>query len=153
MAAFLKSLEGIGPEGPSTRPPSPQPNFVPAVQNDFAARVRWSVTPTYAAANHEPRVTVRGGARVSARPGETVRLEGAAPDPDGNAVAAKWWRWKDVDTYPGEVTLADPTSLATSFRVPADATAGQTIQLVLEATDDGRPALTRYQRVVVTVTR
>src|SRR5215218_278228 len=153
MAAFLKSLEGIGPEGPSTRPPSPQPNFVPAAQNDFAARVAWSVTPTYAGANHEPRVTIRGRTRVSARPGETIRLEGAASDPDGNAVAAKWWRWKDVDTYPGEVTLADPTSLATSFRVPADATAGQTIQLVLEATDDGRPALTRYQRVVVTVTR
>jgi hypothetical protein len=37
------------------------------------------------------------------------------------------------------------------MQVPADATPGQTIQLVLEATDDGRPALTRYQRVVVTV--
>jgi hypothetical protein len=37
--------------------------------------------------------------------------------------------------------------------VPADAVAGQTIQLVLEATDGGTPALTRYGRVVVTVTR
>jgi hypothetical protein len=37
--------------------------------------------------------------------------------------------------------------------VPNDATPGQTIQLVLEATDDGTPALTRYQRVVVSVTR
>ncbi|HKH91309.1 MAG TPA: hypothetical protein VKA54_05870, partial [Gemmatimonadaceae bacterium] len=153
MAAFLKSLEGIGPEGPATRPPSPQPNFAPAAQNDFAARVKWSVTPTYAAANHEPRVTIRGSTRVSARPGETVRLEGITSDPDGNAMTVKWWRWKDVDTYPGDVTLETPASLATSFRVPADAAAGQTIQLVLEATDDGRPSLTRYQRVVVTVTR
>ena len=37
-------------------------------------------------------------------------------------------------------------------RVPADAMAGQTIHLIIEATDDGAPALTRYQRVVVTVT-
>jgi hypothetical protein len=153
MAAFLRSLEGIGPEGPTTRPPSPQPNFVPAAQNDFAARVKWSVTPTYAAANHEPVVAVRGGGRVSARPGETVRLEGTASDPDGNAVTVKWWRWKDVDSYPGEVTMANPPSLATSLQIPADAAPGQTIQLVLEATDDGRPALTRYQRVVVSVTR
>jgi hypothetical protein len=153
MAAFLRSLEGIGPEGPSTRPASPQPNFAPAAQNDFAARVKWSVTPTLAAANHEPTVSIRGSAQLSARAGETVRLEGVASDPDGNAVAVKWWRWKDVDSYPGEVTLAEPTSLATSLRVPADAAAGQTIQLVLEATDDGRPALTRYQRVVVTVVR
>jgi hypothetical protein len=150
---FMRNLERSGAGGPSTRPASPQPNFTPAAQNDFAARVKWSVTPTFAAANHEPTVTVRGSARIAARPGETVRLEGVASDPDGNAVAVKWWRWKEVDTYPGEVTLANPSSLATSLRVPADATAGQTIQLVLEATDDGRPALTRYQRVVVLVAR
>jgi hypothetical protein len=124
---------------------------VPAAQNDFAARVKWSVTPTFAGANHDPVVTLRSSAHVSARPGETVKLEGAASDPDGNTVTTRWWRWKDVDTYPGDVTIANPTSLAASFQVPSDAKAGQTIQLVLEGTDSGAPPLTRYQRVVVTV--
>src|SRR5688500_5727575 len=150
---FMRRLEQAGPDGPATRPPSPQPNFTPAAQNDFAARMQWSVTPTYAGANHEPVVAVRGGASISARPGEVVRLEGTASDPDGHALAVRWWRWKDVDTYPGDVSLSEPTRLATRLQVPSDATAGQTIQLVLEATDDGRPALTRYQRVVVSVTR
>jgi hypothetical protein len=40
-----------------------------------------------------------------------------------------------------------------SVQVPADAAAGQTIQLVVEATDNGTPALTRYRRVVVTITQ
>jgi hypothetical protein len=151
IEAFMKSLEGIGVEGPKNRPPSPQPNFVPAAQNDFAARMKWSVTPTFAGANHDPVVTLRTSAHVSARPGETVKLEGTASDPDGDTVTAKWWRWKDVDTYPGDVTIANPPSLATTFQVPSDAKAGQTIQLVLEATDNGTPPLTRYQRVVVTV--
>ena len=62
------------------------------------------------------------------------------------------WRWKDVDTYPGEVALATPAGLATTVRVPTDAAAGQSIQRVLEATDDGMPPLTRYARVVVFVT-
>ncbi|HKR10170.1 MAG TPA: nucleoside hydrolase-like domain-containing protein, partial [Gemmatimonadaceae bacterium] len=149
--AFMKSLEGIGPEGPATRPPSPQPNFTAAAQNDFATRMKWSVTPTYASANHEPTVDIRGSARVSARPGETVRLQGAGSDSDGNAVAVRWWRWKDVDTYPGEVSLLNPTALTTTLRVPDDAAPGQRIQLVLEATDNGTPALTRYRRVVVAV--
>ena len=152
MDAFMRSLEGIGTEGPATRPPSPLPNFVPAAQNDFAARVKWTVTPTFAGANHEPTVAIRGSAVITAHPGETVHLEGTTSDPDGNAVSVKWWRWKDVDTYPGAITLIDPTSLTPSFQIPSDATAGQMIQLVLEATDNGRPALTRYQRVVVTVT-
>jgi hypothetical protein len=149
--AFMRSLEGIGPDGPSTRPASAQPNFVPAAQNDFAARVRWSVTPTYAGANHEPVVTITGGSRISVRPGETVRIQGEVSDPDGNAVTVRWWRWKDVDTYPGDVHIASPNSRTLEMRVPEDAQPGQVIQLVLEATDNGRPVLTRYQRTVVAV--
>jgi hypothetical protein len=150
--AFMKSLVGIGPEGPSTRAPSPTPNFVPAAQNDFAARMKWSVTPRYADANHDPVVTIRGSSRISARPGERVHLAGEVSDPDGNAVLVRWWRWKDVDTYSGDVTLSNPDSLLTQLRVPDDANPGDTIQLVLEATDNGVPRLTRYQRVTITVT-
>jgi hypothetical protein len=149
----MKSLEGIGPEGPKTRAPSPRPDFTAAAQNDFAARIRWSVTPTFAGANHEPRVSLRTSPRITARPGETVRLDAIASDPDGNAVRVKWWRWKDVDTYPGDITIASPNTYTTSMPVPADAAAGQTIQLVLEATDDGTPPLTRYQRIVIDVLR
>ena len=135
------------------RSPSPDPDFIPAAQYGLAARLLWSVTPTYAGANHEPRVSVRGSPAVAARPGETIRLEGLTSDPDGNAVSVRWWQWQEVGTYPGKVTFSNPTALATSVQVPPDAAQGQTIQLVLEATDNGTPALTCYQRVVVTVTR
>jgi hypothetical protein len=135
------------------RPPSPDPDFTPAAQNGLAARLLWSVTPTYADANHEPTVSIRGSARIAAPPGATVHLEGTTTDPDGNAVTVRWWRWKDVDSYPGAITLSNPSALATSLRVPADATGGQTIQLILEGTDNGTPPLTRYQRVVISVMR
>ena len=98
-------------------------------------------------------MAVRGSWRISGRPGETVRVEGTASDLDGNALAVRWWRWKDVDTYPGDVSLSDPLALATHVQVPNDATPGQTIQLVLEATDNGTPALTSYQRVIISVQR
>lgn len=136
----------------SSAPPSAVPNFTRAAQNAFAARMRWSVTPTYAGANHEPSVTIHGSPRISARPGETIRLQGVVSDPDGDAVAVQWWHWKEVGTYPRSVTIANPDSLASSAQIPSDATAGQTIHLILEATDGGTPALTRYQRVVISVT-
>src|SRR5262245_26637642 len=139
--------------GIAARAPAQGPNFTPAAQNGFATRMRWSVTPKRADANHEPRVMTRGNSRISARPGETIRLQGVASDPDGNTVVVKWWQWKDVGTYPGQVMLSNPTSLATSMQAPADALAGQTIHLILEATDNGTPPLTRYQRIVVSVTR
>jgi hypothetical protein len=151
--SFDSSGAGALRPSPGTRPPSPNPNFVPAAQNDFAARMQWTVTPAFGGANHEPVVSIRGSSQISAPAGDTVRLEGATSDPDGNAVHVRWWRWKDVDSYPGQVTIANPGSLATSVTVPSDASAGQTIQLVLEGTDDGAPALTRYQRVTISVVR
>jgi len=35
--------------------------------------------------------------------------------------------------------------------IPKDAVAGQTIHMILEATDNGTPTLTSYQRVIITV--
>jgi hypothetical protein len=124
--------------------------FGPA-QQDFAARMKWTVTPRFNGANHAPVVSVKGPVDRSAAPGETVRLEGRASDPDGNAVTLKWWQYTDAGTYPGSVALRmrDPSSV--SFEVPSSASPGQTIHLILEATDNGAPALTRYQRVIVTV--
>ena len=42
-------------------------------------------------------------------------------------------------------------ALSTTFRVPNDAQPGETIHVILEATDDGTPPLTRYQRLIVRI--
>ena len=122
------------------------------MQRDFAARLKWSVTSRFADANHEPKVRIKGPLNVSARPGETIRLSGEVSDPDGDAVAVRWWHYR-VGSYPGEVAVDTPTAVAANLRIPADATPGQTIHLILEATDSGTPALTRYQRIIITVAR
>jgi hypothetical protein len=122
-----------------------------AAQNDFAARMLWSVTPKFSDANHPPRVSIAGPLDISARPGSTVRLLGDTSDPDHDALKVTWWQYNDAGTYPGDITFSDPAALTTTFRVPDDARPGQTIHIILEATDSGTPRLTRYQRVVVTV--
>ena len=80
--------------------------FFGVAQRDLAARLKWSVTPSFAGANHEPVVSVNGPLNVTAAPGETVRLEGLATDPDGHALTFKWWQYTDADTYPGQVVAA-----------------------------------------------
>jgi len=125
--------------------------FFAAAQNDFAARMQWSVTPQFRAANHPLKVSIKGSLDISAHPGSTVHLEGAVSDPDHNTATVTWWQYNHAGTYPGDITFSDPTALTTTFRVPEDAKLGQTIHVILEATDNGTPPLTRYQRVVVTV--
>jgi hypothetical protein len=125
--------------------------FFAAAQNDFAARMRWSVTPKFSEANHPPRVSIKGPLDISAFPGGKVRLQAEASDPDHDTVTVTWWQHNDAGTYPGDITFSDPAALTTTFRVPDDAKPGQTIHVILEATDNGTPRLTRYQRVIVTV--
>jgi hypothetical protein len=50
------------------------------------------------------------------------------------------------------VPLTDATAETTRLTIPADAV-GKTVHVVLEVTDAGRPALTRYRRVVLRVNR
>lgn len=126
------------------------PNFFPQAQRDFAARLTWSVTPTYSKANHEPIVKIEGPLHVLASAGEKIRLNGAVSDPDGNAVFVNWWQFQ-VGSYPNKVAITNPDSAQADVLIPQDAVAGQTIHLILEATDNGTPALTRYQRVIITV--
>jgi hypothetical protein len=125
--------------------------FMAAAQNDFAARLQWSVTPRFSDANHPPMVSIKGQSEISARPGDTVLLKCEVSDPDHDSVKVTWWQYNDAGTYPGDIAIADSSAPTTSFRVPEDAKAGQTIHVVLEATDSGTPRLTRYQRVIVTV--
>jgi len=125
--------------------------FFAAAQNDFAARMQWSVTPKFSDANHPPKVSIKGPLDISAYPGSTVYLQGEVSDPDHDTTKVKWWQYNDAGTYPVDITFSGPAALATTFRVPEDARLGQTIHVILEATDNGTPPLTRYQRVVVTV--
>jgi hypothetical protein len=139
--------------GASNRPAGgsrPFPNFFPQAQRDFAARLKWSVTPAYADANHEPAAQVAGPLELLASPGQRVRLHGSASDPDGDAVSLRWWQFH-TGTYPGAVEIRNPSAPQAEALIPADAQPGQTLHLILEAEDQGTPALTRYQRVVITV--
>ncbi|MCR4569812.1 MAG: DUF1593 domain-containing protein [Bacteroidales bacterium] len=125
------------------------PSFVAAVQNNFAARMAWTVTPNYADANHEPLVA--GPLALSGKPGKTLKIKASASDPDGDALHCSWAQWKVDGSYQGDVTLSDTTAPATSVTIPADARSGDTIHLVLTVSDNGTPQCTSYLRTIITV--
>ncbi len=122
-----------------------------AFQNDWAARADWCVKP-YREANHAPIVSLQGPPDVTAAPGAIVPLDiSGAADPDGDRLYYSWWQYRDPGTYKGEAVITNSDRAAASVQVPADAKAGETIHLIGEVTDAGKPPLTRYARVIVTV--
>jgi hypothetical protein len=123
--------------------------WIAEMQNDFAGRIEWGISPTYAQANHAPVVTVKGD--VSGKPGKTVAIGAEVSDPDGNKVKLNWAVYTDASTVTSPVTVQNPTNKNAYLTIPADAKAGQRIVVVLTATDNGLHSLSRYGEVVVTV--
>jgi hypothetical protein len=120
-------------------------------QTDFAARMDWCMASDYKGANHQPIAKVTGGNKKSVAGGETVQLDASeTTDPDGNGLSFKWWQYHEADSASAKVTIANDTAkTGASFTAPSEP--GKEVHIILEVTDDGKPPLTRYQRVYVSI--
>ncbi len=140
-----------------------------AFQNDFAARMDWTIKP-YAAANHPPLVSVNGSIGtapvfVTARVGETLRFDArASRDPDGHRLQYRWIHYSEagfvpdsgladlkLDATTGAVISATPVAACRPDWLPLLPCKGGVAHLILAVTDNGSPALTSYRRIVITV--
>lgn len=130
-----------------------------AYQNDFVARMNWSITPKYADANHPPVAKLKHANELTAKPGEVVQLsaEGSS-DPDGDALSYQWIYYPEPGTFTLSTArtgmplkIENANQMNASFTVPTRFGRPGTMHLILAVTDNGKPALTRYQRVIVTV--
>lgn len=121
------------------------------LQNDFRARLNWCVSDVEHA-NHPPVARIQEDLRPVVRSGEKVSLSAnESTDPDGNGLKFEWIYYPEPGTYRGPPPVLDKADSAqTSFAAP-NVPSPQTLHVILTVTDDGSPALTRYQRVIVTV--
>jgi hypothetical protein len=123
--------------------------WIPAAQNDFAARMDWCVKE-FKEANHAPIAKVKGALIRDVKAGETVKLAAAATDPDGDTLTCKWWQYTDADCAAATVTIANSNSLNNASFVAPDES-GKQIHIILEVTDNGKPSLVGYRRVIYTI--
>jgi hypothetical protein len=124
--------------------------------NDFAARMDWSIAGKYEDANHHPSAVLNGDRTRNAiyrtaRPGSGMVLDAAgSSDPDGDSLSYAWTNYKEPGTYEGPVHIKDSSASRINLEIPEDA-AGKTIHIILEIRDNGTPCLIAYRRVVIAV--
>ncbi|MBN7810777.1 DUF1593 domain-containing protein [Algoriphagus sp. H41] len=128
-----------------------------AFQNDFVARMDWTIKE-YKDANHPPLVKLASPATLEAKVGDRVELSAdGTTDPDGDRLSYRWYFYSE----PSEFTLtsgrtATPLQIenadsANAVLVIPKAPRLGTLHIILEVTDNGSPALTRYKRVIINV--
>jgi len=141
-----------------------------AFQNDFAARIDWTIKP-FAGANHQPVAVVNrvGGIApiiLTARPGDSIDIDASSSrDPDGGQkLSFRWYVYREAGTglaAPADVAIADadqPRARVSVLPRCTPAVAGMTapcgaraVHLIVEVTDDGAPPLTAYRRIIINV--
>lgn len=141
-----------------------------AFQNDFAARIAWSLSPDVKSANHNPDVILNGTSglapvKLTVRAGSTVKLSAAGTrDRDGDSLTYRWWQYEEPSVAPGhpiqKLVIAGPHADQVSFEVPAFRKNAENVpasatplgyHVILEVADSGTPALTSYRRAIIYV--
>ena len=141
-----------------------------AFQNDFAARMDWTIAD-YAHANHNPIVEVNGQGgtapiMIDAEVGKPVVLDATGTrDPDGQSLHYLWFHYPEAGSADGnlaDVTITGantakatvtPTAVCRSKWLPLGppCSGDGVAHIILAVTDDGSPQLTSYRRIILRV--
>lgn len=126
-----------------------------AFQNDFAARMDWTILP-YERANHPPVVALKHSDRLEAKSGTRVELSAeGSRDPDGDALRYQWIHYGEPGTFvmasgrTGAPLQIENASQREAWFLAPKVSKPETMHIVLAVTDEGSPALSRYRRVIV----
>lgn len=121
-----------------------------AFQKDFAARMDWC-TMDYDEANHPPVPALAHDQLIKTTEGENVILKAeGCSDPDGDALSYQWIYYREAGNSVYWLSLENEDKAEASFKAPSMGIP-QEMHFILSVTDKGKPALTRYLRVVVKV--
>jgi hypothetical protein len=141
-----------------------------AFQNDFAARMSWTVTD-FAHANHKPVVIVNGEGgtapiRIDAQVGKPLVLDASqSNDPDGQLLHYHWFHYSEaggtgtslaaINLAGGETAKVSvtPTATCRAYWLPLNNRCPDSgvAHIILAVTDNGSPKLTSYRRIILTI--
>ncbi len=120
-------------------------------QNDFAARMDWCYM-SVEEANHAPIVVLRHPTEFTVKSGTGFSLDAFdSYDPDGDNLSFLWFHYPEAGTYQDTIEMGAENVHEVYVTAPK-VTKKETAHFIVKVIDKGNPPITRYQRVIVTIT-
>jgi len=120
-------------------------------QNDFAARMDWC-TKSYEEANHPPVPVLSHSNQFMVKTGERINLDAfESYDPDGDSFAFLWFNYPEAGSYKKFINVDGAENVHSAGFIAPEVDKPETAHFIIKITDKGTPALSRYQRVIVTI--
>lgn len=119
-------------------------------QNDFAARMDWSIM-SFEEANHPPIPKLTHPEEFTVKSGDRFVLDAFdSTDPDGDNLSFLWFQYPEIGTYKKKLNMGADNVHMVNLTAP-EVSKKETLHFIVKVSDKGTPVLTRYKRVVVTV--
>ena len=120
-------------------------------QNDFAARMDWC-TKSYREANHPPVPGLGHPEEIPVKSGEVFFLDArGTTDPDGDNLSYVWFQYPEVGSYKKSIKILSAENLYRVAVIAPEVEKKETALFILKVTDKGKPPLSRYRRVIVSI--
>jgi len=120
-------------------------------QNDFAARMDWC-TEAYQEANHPPVPALGHSEQITVKSGEGFILDASGTaDPDGDNLSYLWFNYPEAGSYKKLIKIASAENARGVYVIAPEVEKKETAHFILKVTDKGKPQLSGYKRVIVTI--
>lgn len=120
-------------------------------QNDFAARINWTVK-SVREANHPPVPVLDHSDRLTVHSGEQIIMDAhRSTDPDGDSLSYFWFPYPEAGSYQSLVPMNGAENTTRVSVTAPKVEKPETLHFILRLTDKGSPPLSRYKRIIVTV--
>jgi hypothetical protein len=121
-------------------------------QNDFAARMDWC-TKSYQEANHPPIPLLEQSDRITVKSGEVFTLRASnSTDPDKDNLSYLWFQYPEASSYKKPIRFSQVENIYRIIITAPEVERKETVHFILKVTDKGTPPLTRYKRIIVSIT-
>ena len=120
-------------------------------QNDFAARMDWC-TKSFEEANHPPVIVLNNPEEITVKSGQGFGLDAFnTTDPDGDSISFLWLNYPEAETYKKSIKIEGAENIHGVYVIAPTVNKEETAHFILKVTDKGKPQLSSYKRVIVTI--